>query len=138
MKIRTYTELNQLESLEDRYEYLYLSGQVGDLKFGSNRWLNQRFYHSSEWRQVRQFVIARDAGLEIGAPDRYIKGSPQIHHMNPIDLDDIVNATENLLNPEFLISTSHWMHNAIHYGTKEQLPRPFVERTPHDTSPWRH
>lgn len=134
--IRRYSELCQLETLEERFDYLNLNGVVGDLTFGNNRWMNQRFYRSVEWKQVRSFVIARDLGHEIGAPDWFIKGTPQIHHMNPINLEDIVEATDNLLNPEYLISTSHRMHNRIHYGNKEQLPRPFVERTPGDTKRW--
>lgn len=137
MLIRTYSELSQLETLEERYDYLQLNGAVGDLTFGGNRWMNQMFYRSREWKDVRNFVIVRDQGRELGVTDWIIKGSPQIHHMNPINLEDIVEATENLLNPEYLISTSHRMHNNIHYGTKEQLPRPFVERTAGDTAPWR-
>lgn len=136
MRIRTYSELSQLETLEERYDYLYLHGAVGDMTFGSNRWINQRFYRSAEWRDVRRHVILRDNGKEIGCEDRFIKGTPQIHHMNPINLSDIVDATDNLLNPEYLISTSHWMHNAIHYGLKERLPQPYVERSYGDTAPW--
>lgn len=136
--MRTYSELMTFDTLEDRFEYLQLNGQVGDLTFGGNRWINQMFYRSAEWKRVRNIVIVRDQGLELGVDDWAVKGHPQIHHMNPINLDDIVEATDNLLNPEFLISTSHRMHNIIHYGTKEQLPRPFViERSFGDTAPWR-
>lgn len=136
MRNRSYSDLSRLTTLEDRYDYLYLQGAVGDMTFGSNRWISQKFYHSREWRQVRDFVISRDGGMELGVPDWPIKRSPQIHHMNPINLEDVVEATENLLNPEFLISTSHRMHNNIHYGSREQLPRPFAERTAGDTVLW--
>lgn len=132
MKIRTYTELSQLETLDERYDYLRLTGVVGETTFGSDRWMNQLFYRSAEWKQVRSYVIARDNGFDLGSTDFQIRGVPLIHHMNPITIDDIENSTDNLLDPEFLISTALRTHNAIHYGDKRQLPRPFIERQPGD------
>lgn len=137
MKKRSYSELRRLDTLEERFDYLSLGGIVGEETFGSERWVNQRFYHSREWRDVRNHVIVRDQGLDLGAPDTPIRGAPRIHHMNPLTIDDIENATENLLDPEFLISTALRTHNAIHYGDERQLPRPFVARSPGDTAPWR-
>lgn len=134
--IRTYSELNRLDTLEDRFDYLELGGTVGETTFGFDRWMNQQFYHSAEWRHIRNHVIARDQGMDLGAPDTPIRGAPAIHHMNPISLDDIVDATENLLDPEFLISAAFLTHNLIHYGDRGQLPRPFVERRPGDTKLW--
>lgn len=135
--MRTYTELSQLRTLEDRFEYLRLNGVVGDPTFDDMRWLNQKFYTSSEWRRVRHHVIARDMGMDLGVHDTPIFANPLIHHMNPITVDDIEMGTENLLDPEFLISTSLNVHNAVHYGDKRQLPRPFVERRPGDHVEWK-
>lgn len=134
--IRTYTELLELPTLEERFDYLKIAGIVGEPTFDDMRWVNQAFYHSTEWRQMRSFVIARDLGMDLGVADTPIKGGPIIHHMNPLTPDDIYEGTENLLSPEFLISTSLRTHNAIHYGDKGQLPRPFVERKPGDTLGW--
>jgi len=134
--IRTYSDLRRLSTLEERYSYLELGGTVGETTFGFDRWVNQRFYHSPEWRHIRNHVIARDQGFDLGTPDVPIRGAHLIHHMNPITLDDIEDATENLFDPEFLISTALRTHNAIHYGDKQLLPRPFVERTPGDTRLW--
>lgn len=133
---RTYSELELLETLEDRFEYLVLRGRVGEDTFGFDRWINQQFYRSREWKQIRHYVIARDDGFDLGSFDVPIVGAPHIHHMNPLTVRDIENATDNLLNPEFLISTSLRTHNAIHYGDKSLLPRPFVERSPGDTRLW--
>jgi hypothetical protein len=137
MTIRTYTELCYLETLEDRYDYLSLEGIVGDLTFGSDRWMNQQFYRSREWRMIRDHVIARDMGYDLGSEDVSILGAPYVHHMNPLTKDDLLESTDNLMDPEFLITTSLRTHNAIHYGDKRQLPRPFAERRPGDTAPWR-
>lgn len=137
MDTRTYTELARYDSLEDRFEYLKLGANVGDTTFGSDRWINQQFYRSKEWKRIRNHVIVRDNGLDLGAFDSPLRGYPVIHHMNPLRLSDIEDATENLLDPEFLITTCHKTHNAIHYGDKKLLPQPFVERRPNDTIPWR-
>lgn len=134
--MRTYTELQTLGSIEERYEYLKLSAAVGDTTFDDMRWLNQAFYHSAEWRQMRSYVRARDLGMDLGTLDIPIRGNPVIHHMNPITIEDVLEGTDNLLDPEFLICTSHRTHNAIHYGNKDQLPRVFVERRPGDTFAW--
>lgn len=133
---RTYTELSQLGTIEERFDYLALDGSVAQLTFGYDRWVNQSFYRSKEWRDVRDHVIVRDDGWEMGLFDYPIAGSPRIHHMNPLTLSDIEGATDNLLDPEFLISVSHRTHNAIHYGDRTHLPRGPVVRTAGDTRPW--
>lgn len=136
MTIRNHTDLEKLETLEERFAYLQLRGLPGVDTFGFDRWMNQKFYSSREWRQVRSFVIARDLGMELGAEDIPVRGSIYIHHMNPITVSDITDATDNLLDPEFLISCSLNVHNAVHYGDESLLPRPFVERRPGDTRQW--
>lgn len=137
MRIRTYTELSRLQTFDERFEYLKLNGNVADSTFGKDRWVNQRFYHSREWRIIRDEIITRDIGFDMGTWDHPIRGNPSIHHMNPLVLDDILDVTDNLMNPEYLIAVSHQTHNAIHYGDKGQLPRPFVERRPGDHVIWR-
>lgn len=134
--IRNYTDLSQLKTLEERFEYLKLGGTIGSSTFGFDRWINQQFYRSREWKQIRSKVIARDMGLDLGSPDTPIIGAHLIHHMNPLTLEDIEEATDNLLDPEFLISTALRTHNAVHFGDKSLLPRPFVERRPGDTKLW--
>lgn len=134
--IRTYSDLRYRPTLEERFDYLSLGGRVGESTFGFDRWINQQFYRSREWRLIRNHVIARDNGFDLGAEDAPLVGAHLIHHMNPLTLDDIEESTENLLDPEFLITTSLRTHNAIHYGDKRQLPRPFVDRTPGDTRLW--
>lgn len=134
--IRTYSDLQQLRSLEERYAYLRLGGTIGSSTFGFDRWINQQFYRSREWRLVRDEVIARDLGYDLGAENAPLLGAHLIHHMNPLTLEDIEDATDNLLDPEFLITTSLRTHNAIHFGDEKQLPRPFVERRPGDTRLW--
>lgn len=136
MTIRTYSDLRGMDSLHDRFDYLRLGGQVGMSTFGFDRWINQQFYRSREWRQVRDEVITRDMGYDLGSQDTPILGAHLIHHMNPLTPEDIENATDNLLDPEYLITTSLRTHNAIHYGDERQLPRPFVERRPGDTRLW--
>lgn len=134
--IRTYTELRRLPTLEERFDYLKLGGQVGESTFGFDRWVNQQFYRSQEWRQIRNHVLVRDQGFDLGAPDAPLLGAHVIHHMNPLTLEDIEMATDNLLDPEYLITTSLRTHNAIHYGDKSLLPQPYVERRPGDTKLW--
>jgi len=135
-RIRTFSELNQLETIEERFEYLQLGGTIGETTFGFDRWINQRFYHSREWRHVRNHVIARDLGMDLGAPDTPIRGAHLIHHMNPIRLEDFNEDPESMLDPEFLITTALRTHNAVHFGDKRLLPRPFVDRRPGDTRLW--
>lgn len=137
-KLRTYSELILLPTFEERFRYLNLSGIVGEDTFGFDRYLNQKFYRSVEWRRIRDQVIVRDMGCDLGIEDRPIPGKILIHHMNPITDRDIRYATDLLLNPEYLICVSHITHNAIHYGDEDLLiaSAPIV-RTPYDTCPWK-
>lgn len=134
--MRTYSELITLDSLEARFEYLALDSDVGYATFGYNRWINQNFYRSREWKEARSFVIARDLGCELGVGDFPIAGPPQVHHLNPITLEDIEFASDGLLNPENLISVSHRLHNSIHFGDASQLPTVLVPRKAGDTRLW--
>ena len=138
MSIKTYSELSKLTNFEERYNYLRLNGLVGKETFGFDRYLNQVFYRSSKWRSIRDFVIVRDNGCDLGIEGREIHGRIIIHHMNPITIQDITQQTEFLLDPEFLISTAHETHNAIHYGDMNLLIRESFERKRNDTCPWRH
>ena len=137
MKIRTYTELMQYQTFMERYHYLKLGGKVGEETFGFDRYLNQQFYKSREWRKIRDEVIIRDGACDLGIPDREIPSRIIIHHMNPITKYDIINQTEFLLNPEYMICTIKRTHDAIHYGDEGLLFNGFVERSPNDTCPWR-
>lgn len=135
--IRTYSELAGLQDFMARYEYLRLGGQVGRETFGFDRYLNQRFYHSGEWQSIRDFVITRDLGCDLGIDGYLIHGRIYIHHMNPISVRDIRDYTDYLIDPEYLICTTHNTHNAIHYGDSSLLIVEPVERRPYDTCPWR-
>ena len=135
--IRTYSELIRLPTFEERYKYLQLKGSVGIDTFGFDRYLNQKFYKSKEWKRIRDYVIIRDNGCDLGIADREIDRRVIIHHMNPIDLKDIQNVSDFLLNPEYLITTTHSTHNAIHYGDEQLLVKEPVIRKPNDTCPWR-
>ena len=138
MNIRTYSELSKLRTFKERYEYLKLSSVVGEDTFGYDRYLNQQFYKSKAWKRVRDQVIIRDNGCDLGIDDRYINSRIYVHHMNPITKSDIINLTEYLLNPEYLICVSKNTHDAIHYGSEELLYKNhMVERRPNDTCPWR-
>lgn len=134
---RTYSELRRLDTFEDRYDYLALKGAVGDATFGFDRWINQQFYRSSEWKNVRQHVIARDYGRDLGIEGYEIHNKIIIHHMNPMTVEAIEQGVVDILDPEFLISTTHDTHNAIHYGDKSKLARDPIERKPGDTTPWK-
>jgi len=134
--MRSYSELCTIHSFEDRYRYLRVSAEVGIATFGYERWLNQAFYTSVQWRQVRQEVIARDRGCDLGIEGYEIFDRIVIHHMNPILVSDITSGNEAILDPEFLISVSLRTHNAIHYGDEKVLPRPLVRRSPGDTKLW--
>ena len=136
--IRTYSELIKISTFKDRFKYLSLHGQVGEDTFGFDRWLNQRFYRSREWKQIRDSIIVRDFGCDFGIPGREIPDRIIVHHMNPIKVQDISDASEYLINPEFLICTSHMTHQAIHYGDESLLYLDPVERKPNDTCPWKH
>lgn len=137
--IRTYSELITLPTFEERYEYLRLGGRVGEETFGFDRYLNQEFYKSDEWLEIRDFVIVRDCGCDLAMPDREIPEGVRIlvHHMNPICVDDIINRSKYLLDPEYLISTVKNTHDAIHYGDRSLLVTAPIERTKYDTCPWR-
>lgn len=134
--IRTYSELCQISSYKERFEYLRLDGKVGMATFGSRRYLNQKFYTSEEWRHIRDVVITRDLGCDLGVEGYDIEGPIQVHHMNPMFIQDIVSHSSDILNPEYLISTSCNTHKAIHYGNGDMLVLPPLERTPNDTCPW--
>lgn len=146
-KIRCYSELIQLKTFEERFEYLKLTGEVGMTTFGFDRYLNQVFYHSPEWKRVRDFVLIRDNGCDLGIQDRPIPlvrdkngraiSRVLIHHMNPITEADIAMRNPDILNPEFLICVGLLTHTALHYSSAELLPQDYVERTPFDTCPWR-
>lgn len=134
---RNYSELSRLETFEERFDYLKLGGQVGSDTFGFDRYLNQIFYKSPEWKKVRDIVIARDLGCDLGMEGYDIYGKLLIHHMNPISLVDIQERSDDILNPEYLILVSHRTHNAIHYGDKNLLPKEPNIRRPNDTCPWK-
>lgn len=134
--IRTYTELRRLATFEERYRYLALNGRVGDRTFGPDRYLNQMFYTSREWRQLRHRIIARDNGCDLGTPGFDIYRGLYIHHMNPMNVRDLKDGNLDILEPEFLICVSHQTHNAIHYGNQQITPRVPVERRPGDTKLW--
>jgi len=138
MSIRTYTELSRLPTFKERYQYLRLGGRVGKETFGFDRWINQFFYQRSrEWKQVRDHVIVRDNGCDLGIPGHEIYGKILVHHMNPISMEDFERESEFLLEPEFLICTSHNTHNAIHYGDENLLITGPIVRTKNDTCPWK-
>lgn len=138
MIIRTYSELIQLPTFKERFQYLQLKDAVGAETFGFDRYINQMFYRSREWKSIRDFVIVRDNGCDLGVDGYEIHGGIIIHHMNPISKKDIFDATEFLLNPEFLVSTILSTHNAIHYGDESLLnSRIPIERTRNDTCPWK-
>ena len=135
--IRTYSELITLPTFEERFNYLKLKGQVGKDTFGFDRWLNQIFYRDPEWKSVRDYVIVRDNGCDLGVDGYEINGRILVHHMNPISKEDILERSKYLLDPEFLISTIHNTHNAIHYGDEGLLIKTPIERTKNDTCPWK-
>ena len=135
--IRSYSELRRITTFEERYKYLQLGGIVGKDTFGFDRYLNQIFYRSQKWRSIRDQVIIRDNGCDLGVEGCDIYGRILIHHMNPITLEDIERESDFLLNPEYLICTTHNTHNAIHYGDEKLLITAPIERTKNDTCPWR-
>lgn len=137
MNLRTYSELSQLSTFRERFEYLKLDGTIGEDTFGFDRYLNQIFYKSKEWASVRRDVIIRDNGCDLGVDGYEIRGKILIHHMNPIRQQDILGRSELLLNPEYLITTVLSTHNAIHYGDENLLPIILQERSRNDTCPWR-
>ena len=136
--IRTYSELITIQTFKERYEYLRLKGFVGEETFGYDRYLSQSFYRSKEWMDIRDYVIVRDNGCDLGMPGHEIHGRILIHHMNPITKEDILRRSEFLLDPEYLISTIKLTHDAIHYGDENLLMDEPIVRTKNDTCPWRH
>lgn len=133
---RSYSELSQYNTFDDRYEYLKLHGEVGRSTFGFDRYLNQKFYASYEWKMARRETIMRDNGCDLGIPGYEIYGSLLIHHINPIIVDDIIHGEEWIFNPEYLITTTQMTHNAIHFGDDRMLPKVVTARTPNDTKLW--
>lgn len=137
MMIKSYSELKTFQTFEERYNYLRLRGKVGQDTFGFDRVFNQMFYSSKEWKSIRDEVIIRDNGCDLGIEGHEIYGRILIHHMNPISLDDIRENSDFLLNPEYLITTMHSTHNAIHYGDESLLIKAPIERRRNDTCPWK-
>ena len=138
MKIRCYSELMSYETFEERFNYLKIGGAVGKATFGFDRYLNQVFYDTAEWKRIRDKVIIRDNGCDLGIGDHIIRYKILIHHMNPITKEDILDRNPDILNPEYLITTMYDTHNAIHYGDERYLRRfQVIERKPNDTIPWR-
>lgn len=135
-KIRTYKELSELETFEERYRYLRLKGEVGQSSFGFDRWINQKFYKSWEWHRAKRNVIVRDGGCDLGIPGYEIASGLLVHHMNPISVDDLKHGAGWIVDPNFLITTSLQTHNAIHYGDESLLPRGPVIRKLGDTKLW--
>lgn len=131
-----YEELIKRDTLLGRYRYAVLGGSVGVATFGADRYLNQKFYASLEWKRVRDEVILRDEGCDLGIPGYEVHDRLLVHHMNPITIRDLTEFNEDILNPEYLICVSAATHNAIHFGDENQLPRGLVERRPGDTTLW--
>ena len=136
MRIRTYSELSQIPTFEERYEYLALRGVVGEPTFGYDRWINQAFYRSAEWRHIRNYVIYRDLGCDLGVEGYEIHDKVIIHPMNPMQQVDLLHGNDDIVNLEYLISTTHKTHNAIHYGDASLLPKQYTPRRPGDTKLW--
>ena len=137
MNIKTYSELSKLTTFEERYRYLRLGGRVGEETFGFDRWINQMFYKDPEWLKIRDEVIIRDNGCDLGIEGREIYSRIIVHHMNPITKADILDRSEFLLNPESLRCTVKTTHDAIHYGDENLLITLPMERNVNDTCPWR-
>lgn len=134
---RSYEELRLLPSFLERFEYLRLKGAVGESTFGFDRYINQAFYRSKEWKDMRHFIISRDNGNDLGVPGYEIHDAITIHHMNPMTVDAITEGSLDILDPDNLISVTHNTHNAIHYSDASRLAQPMVERRPNDTIAWR-
>lgn len=138
MSIKTYSELILLPTFEERFKYLQLNGRVGDDTFGFDRYINQKFYRSAEWKRIRDYIIIRDNGCDLAVDGYEIHGRILIHHINPITISDIKFSTEYLMNPDYLICVTHNTHNAIHYGDDKQIITGPIVRTKNDTCPWKH
>ena len=138
MMMKSYNELITIPTFEERFRYLKVYGVIGDQTFGHDRYLNQKLYTLNEWKRVRDKVILRDNGCDLGCEGFEIYGKIIIHHINPITIKDIERESEFLLDPEYLITTTHNTHNAIHYGDASLLPATPIKRSRNDTCPWRH
>lgn len=136
MNIRSYSEMSSLQTFDERFDYLKLGGGVGKSTFGFDRYINQQFYTSREWQDVRRYVILRDEGCDLGVVGYEIHTQLLIHHINPMLVDDIIHHAEWIIDPEFLITTTHNTHNAIHYGTDKPYPKVVIHRSPQDTKLW--
>lgn len=134
--MKSYRELCRLDTFDERFEYLKLGGGVGHATFGFDRYINQEFYTSKEWKDVRRHVILRDGSCDLGISGYDIHSGLLIHHMNPMTPDDIIHGEAWILDPEFLITTTHHTHNAIHYGSEQSTPKVVLERSPNDTKLW--
>lgn len=135
--IKTYSEISEIPTFEGRYAYLVQDGRVGEPTFGGSRFLNQDFYRSREWKRIRDIVIVRDMGCDLGIRERPIGGKIVIHHMVPLRKEDFLTRSRFLIDPEYMICVSHQTHNCIHYGSEEGLQKDYVPRRPNDTCPWR-
>lgn len=133
---KTYSELRRFDNFDERFEYLKLNGQVGRATFGFDRWVNQKFYTSYEWKRARDLVILRDDGCDLGILGYEINAEILIHHMNPMSMDDIIHREEWIFDPNYLITTTKSTHNAIHYGAQNPYPRTVISRNPNDTKLW--
>ena len=134
---RSYSELSRLRTFDERFRYLLLAGSVGVETFGFDRYVNQRFYRSEEWKHVRNIVIARDNGCDLGIEGRDINGRVYVHHMNPMNLEQINDHMDLILDPEYLVCVTFATHNAIHYGDESYITLAPVERQPNDMCPWK-
>lgn len=133
---RTYRELKRIRTFEGRFHYLRLSGFVGEATFGFDRYLNQMLYRSRKWRTLRDEIILRDNGCDLGVEGYEVYDLIVVHHMNPLTVEDIELGSERVFDPEELICTSHLTHMAIHYSDEKLLPKPLFERRPGDTTLW--
>ena len=137
MEIKCYSELKKLKTFNERFNYLKLDGVIGEETFGYDRILNQVLYKSKKWREVRNEVLVRDNGNDLGVEGYQISGKAIIHHMNPITVDDVLNEREWIYDPEYLITVSNTTHNAIHYSSGDILPKDPIERNKNDTCLWK-
>lgn len=137
MVVRTYTELSKLRTFEERFEYLLQAGNVGEATFGGSRFINQDFYRSKEWKSIRDSVIIRDNGMDLGVDGRPVNGRVMVHHMVKLRKEDFLYRTPFLIDPEYMITVSHQTHNVLHYGNLNGVPKDYTPRSPNDTCPWR-
>lgn len=137
MRTKRYSDLIGIPNFIDRFNYLQMSGVVGDMTFGGRRYLNQRLYRSDEWKRIRRDVIIRDDGCDLACLDYPIYGQILVHHIEPLTPEDILERSRKVFDMDNLICVSFDTHNALHFGDSSLLPRVFTERQPNDTCPWR-